>query len=78
VLSAVLYKFVIIGEASRRVSIDVKSAHAGVPWSQAISLRNFVAHGYDVIRSSIIWRTAQRDLPRYSAAIRAIIDAEAG
>jgi uncharacterized protein with HEPN domain len=39
-------------------------------------LRNFVAHGYDVIRSSIIWRTARTDIPRYAQAIQAILDIE--
>ena len=72
-LSAVLYKFVVIGEASRRMSLDLKSAYPAVPWAQAISLRNFIAHGYDVVRSAVIWRTAKNDLPRYAASMRIVL-----
>ncbi|NDF01271.1 MAG: hypothetical protein EB034_23845, partial [Verrucomicrobia bacterium] len=36
-LSAVLYQFVVVGEAARRLFDDFRQAHAEVPWRQIIA-----------------------------------------
>ena len=39
----------IIGEAANRLSAACLSSHTTIPWSQIISLRNRLIHGYDAV-----------------------------
>jgi uncharacterized protein with HEPN domain len=34
-----------------------------VPWSQIVSLRNRLIHGYDEVDFDILWQIVSRDLP---------------
>ena len=45
VLSAVLQKLSVIGEAAARVSEETWTAHPAVPWNQARGMRNLLVHG---------------------------------
>lgn len=44
--AAVLHEFTVIGEAASRVSADLRSRHAEVPWAKIVAFRNFVVHEY--------------------------------
>lgn len=44
--SAVVQKLAIIGEAASRVSEELKTRHADVPWAQMIAFRNILVHAY--------------------------------
>jgi uncharacterized protein with HEPN domain len=50
----------IVGEAATRVP---KEEHPEIPWTQIISLRNRLIHGYDAIDYEILWRILNHDLP---------------
>lgn len=60
---AVYSQFVILGEASRRISQEFRDAHPDVPWREMISMRNRVAHGYDEIDWEVVWSASTSDLP---------------
>lgn len=60
---AVERSFEIISEASRRISDDVKSAHADIDWAGIASLGNQLRHVYHRIDVEILWTIAERDLP---------------
>ncbi|MFQ5512734.1 MAG: DUF86 domain-containing protein [Candidatus Krumholzibacteriia bacterium] len=61
----------IIGEAAARVSKPTQDAYPGVPWTQIVSTRNRLIHGYDFVDYDILWHTVQEDLP---ALIRELED----
>lgn len=53
----------IIGEAASRVSEESREANPEIPWSQIVSLRNRLIHGYDSVDLDILWEILQADLP---------------
>lgn len=59
--SAVLYKLSIIGEASNRISAELKSRYPEVEWKEIIGFRNFAIHAYFAVNQPIVWITATED-----------------
>jgi uncharacterized protein with HEPN domain len=53
----------IIGEAANRIPESYQEEHLEVPWSQIISARNRMIHGYDNIDFDILWNIVKDDLP---------------
>ena len=62
-LYAVLYCFVVIGEALRHVPEAVRVSHSGVPWRDMIGMRNRIAHDYLGIDRVLVWRTVCEEFP---------------
>jgi uncharacterized protein with HEPN domain len=73
-LDAVLYEIVVLGEAARRLSQEIRAAHPNVPWRDIIGLRSIVSHGYDQIDDDELWQVIQRDLPELIARLQTILD----
>lgn len=69
---AVIRRFIVIGEAARRISPEVRDRHPQLPWSEMVSMRNLVVHEYDDIDLPILWDTATRDLPKLIALLEEI------
>ncbi len=61
VQSAVLYKLSIIGEASSRISAELRERYPHVEWKEIIGFRNFAVHAYFAINQPIVWTTATED-----------------
>jgi uncharacterized protein with HEPN domain len=53
----------ILGEAAKRVSPEDQGRYPQIPWTQLISLRNRLIHGYDQVDFDILWQILTRDLP---------------
>lgn len=66
----------IIGEAAGRVSAGFQRKHATVPWSQIVSLRNRLIHGYDSVDMDILWEILSRDLPALIEALESAPEKE--
>lgn len=75
-LSAVLYQFVVIGEAARRLSDEMRSAHPDIPWRQIIAMRNIITHGYDQVDEVKLWQVIEADLPRLQDQLARILAAD--
>ena len=63
----------ILGEAANRVPPEDQSQYPQIPWSQLISLRNRLIHGYDQVDFDILWQILTRDLPPLVAELDAIL-----
>ncbi|NJL39481.1 MAG: DUF86 domain-containing protein [Leptolyngbyaceae cyanobacterium SM1_4_3] len=46
IVKAVLYNFIITGEASASISPNIQSRYPGIPWSLMSDMRNVMAHEY--------------------------------
>jgi uncharacterized protein with HEPN domain len=57
-LYAVLHATALIGEAASRLSLEFRQDHPGVPWRDIIGTRNRIIHGYDTVKTDIIWDIA--------------------
>lgn len=53
----------IIGEASRNISDDLKTAHPEIPWRQMIGMRNKLVHHYFGVDWEIVNDALKNELP---------------
>jgi len=57
-LYAVLHATALIGEAASRLSPEFRQDHPEIPWRDIIGTRNRIIHGYDTVKTDIIWDIA--------------------
>ena len=63
----------IVGEAANRVPREKRSEHPEIPWTQIISLRNRLIHGYDAIDYEILWQILNHDMPELVFSLERIL-----
>ena len=73
---AILKAIEIVGEAAAHISVDTKSSHPGVPWTEIIGMRNRLVHGYFEVDIERVWGTVQYDLPRLISHIEPLVPPE--
>lgn len=66
--SAVIMKLIVIGEESKKLPEDIRSA-IDLPWRMIIGFRNMAVHEYFDIDLVQIWNTIQADIPDLIAKI---------
>ncbi|MDJ1175612.1 HepT-like ribonuclease domain-containing protein [Roseofilum capinflatum] len=54
-LSAILYQITIIGEATKRLSQEVRQKYPQIPWREMAGMRDVIVHEYDRLDFEIIW-----------------------
>jgi uncharacterized protein with HEPN domain len=72
-LYAVLHQFLIIGEASKRVSDAFKLKHSEIPWSQMAKMRDKLIHHYTNVDSVIIWQTIKSEIIKLNQNITIVL-----
>ncbi|EKV01230.1 hypothetical protein Lepto7375DRAFT_3381 [Leptolyngbya sp. PCC 7375] len=53
-VSAILYQVLIIGEATKRLSRELRDEHPEIPWNNMAGMRDIVAHHYDEIDFDVL------------------------
>ena len=74
--SAVLQKLAIIGEASARVSDELRNTHTEIPWKQIIGFRNIAIDAYFSINWEIVWVAATQNAPALREQVKEILQDE--
>ena len=69
----VMYNFIVVGEASNRISEEFKKTHTIVEWHKLRGMRNHLARSYDEIDYKVVWETIKNDLPILKTQIQNII-----
>ena len=72
--SAVVFQLLILGEAAKHVSEDVRTTHDRVPWSKMARMRDRLIHGYFDVDLEIVWTTATRDVSSLIEQLEEIVD----
>lgn len=62
-LRAVERNIEIIGEASSKISDDVRQRYPDIPWSGMKGMRNAISHGYDQVEYESVWDVVKLRLP---------------
>ena len=75
-LSAILYQIQIVGEATKRLSIEFRERHSDIPWSQAAGMRDIIAHQYDRLDLDVVWTVIQRSVPELLERIAPLLPEE--
>jgi uncharacterized protein with HEPN domain len=71
---AVIRQLEIIGEATKRLSQDLRSRHYEIPWRRIAGLRDVLIHDYMGVDLSAVWEITQRELPALKKAIQIILE----
>ncbi|MBM4141091.1 MAG: DUF86 domain-containing protein [Nitrospira sp.] len=70
---AVVRRFGIIGEASRRISDETRASHPELPWGEMIAMRNVMIHEYDDVDFTVVWETVKNNLPALIDSLERIL-----
>src|SRR5882724_13030844 len=60
---AVIRQLEIIGEATKRLSQDIRSHQYEIPWRRIAGLRDVLIHDYMGVDLTAVWEITQQDLP---------------
>jgi len=71
-IDAVVFRFIVIGEAAKAIPDQELAGMPGIPWEQIRAFRNVLVHEYFGIRIETVWQTVQEDLPVLIEAIEAM------
>jgi uncharacterized protein with HEPN domain len=71
--SAIVFQLLIIGEATKRLSLSLRQQYPQIPWSLMAGMRDNLIHEYDNIDIEEVWRTAESDIPNLLLALRSIL-----
>lgn len=72
--AAILYRLVIIGEATKRLSQEYRDQYSIIPWRQMAGLRDVVVHDYDELDFEILWNVVHVNLPDILPELKSILD----
>ena len=73
VRSGVILQFLILGEATKRLSADFKARHPHLPWQAMAGMRDRLIHGYDSVNLEVVWTTATCDVPQLIEKLEPLI-----
>lgn len=66
---ALLFQFVVIGEAVKNLARETRAAAPEIPWTDIAGLRDLIAHEYFRIDIHRVLEIVERDLPPLEGAI---------
>jgi uncharacterized protein with HEPN domain len=62
---AVIRNFEIIGEATKRLSPELRSQYSDVPWQQMAGLRDVLIHDYLKVNLNLVWQIIEQNLSSF-------------
>ena len=66
---AVVRQLEVIGEATKRVSKELRSKNPDIPWSDMAGMRDVLIQDYIDVDLGVVWKTASEDVPNLKALI---------
>ncbi len=70
---AIIRRFQIIGDATKRIPDDFKQRHSNVPWKFATAMRDVLVHDYNEVNLERVWKTIKEDLPEFKEQIQILL-----
>lgn len=72
--TAALERFIeIIGEAVKRLPMELRDAHPTVPWKEIAGTRDRLSHGYDDLDYHVLWDAVKTDIPLLLETVQALL-----
>ncbi|MFN4220596.1 MAG: DUF86 domain-containing protein [bacterium] len=63
-----------IGEASKKIPVDVRKRYSEIEWKSIVSLRNKIIHEYFGVDYEIIWKVIKEKIPKLYKVVQKIIE----
>jgi uncharacterized protein with HEPN domain len=73
---AILRQLTILGEASKKISNELRSAHPEIPWRKVAGFRDVVVHDYFGVDLKEVWRILRDDLPALVQLLEPLVPPE--
>ena len=70
---AVVRALEIIGEATKRLPMDLREQYPDIPWKGMAGMRDRIIHGYDNVDYQIVWDVVKDDIPRIRPQLQQIL-----
>ena len=75
---AILRQLTIVGEAAKRVSVELRASHPEVPWRQVAGFRDVVVHNHARVDVREVRRIVQEDLPPLVTLLEPLVPPKEG
>jgi len=75
-VDAVIRNFLVIGEATRHIPVEIQSKYPSIPWPLMQGMRNVLVHEYDAVKLDVVWRTVKEKLPPLVEPLRTLLQEE--
>ena len=70
---AILWSFLILGEAAKQVPSEITERHPAVEWRRIAGFRDVLAHGYFGLDDDILWDIITNKVPQVREAVEAAL-----
>lgn len=72
-LFALIHAIQIVGEAASKISIELRSEYADMPWVEIIGMRHKLVHAYYDVNHDILWATVTKSAPELLATVQRVL-----
>ena len=70
---AVIRQLEIIGEATKRLSANLRANHPDIPWRRIAGMRDVLIHDYLGVDLNAVWEATQKDMPGLKTRLETIL-----
>jgi len=74
VQDAVYRNFLVIWEATKRLSADVRAMDETIPWKAMAGMRDVMVHRYEGIQPDLVWQVIEDELAGLEQRLLALLD----
>jgi len=69
---AVVRQLEIIGEATKKISFELREKYPAIPWSDMAGMRDRLVHDYIDVDFEIVWKTVSENIPQLKELLAAL------